>query len=92
MDLSIRDFQQGKAGYVANALEQSLLLPLDMDNLRTLKRDLAMVRASFGCLFRFLKFFLTRSLTYFSFARVVTSFSGNPNSSHNCRVGRSYPL
>ena len=27
LDSSIRDFQQGKAGYVANALEQSLMLP-----------------------------------------------------------------
>ena len=55
MDSSIRDFQQGKVGYVANALEQPLLLPQDMVNLRTLKkhevfltlkRDLAMVRIS----------------------------------------------
>lgn len=27
LDSSIRDFQKGKAGYVANALEQPLLLP-----------------------------------------------------------------
>ena len=55
MDSSIRDFQQGKACYVANALEQPLLLPQDMADLRTLKkhevfltlkRDLAMVRTS----------------------------------------------
>ena len=52
LDSSIRDFQMRKAGYVANALEQPLLLPQDMANLRTLKkhkvlltlkRDLAMV-------------------------------------------------
>ena len=51
-DASIRDFQQGKAGYVANAVEQALLLPTDMANLRSmrkhemflsLKRDLTMV-------------------------------------------------
>ena len=51
-DAFIRDFQQGKAGYVANAMEQSLLLPNDMVDLRSmrkhevflgLKRDLAMV-------------------------------------------------
>ena len=34
----IKDFQQGKAGYVANAIEQALLLPDDMANLRTMKR------------------------------------------------------
>ena len=56
LDSSIRDFQKGKVGYVANALEQSLLLPQDMADLRTLKkyevfltlkRDLAMVRVFF---------------------------------------------
>lgn len=52
MDSSVRDFQKGKAGYVADALEHPLLLLQDMANLRslkrhevflTLKRDLAMV-------------------------------------------------
>ena len=38
LDSSIRDFQKGKAGYVADALEQPLLLPQDMANLRTLKK------------------------------------------------------
>ena len=51
-DASIQDFQQGKAGYVANAVKQSLLLPNDMSDLRfmrkyevflSLKRDLVMV-------------------------------------------------
>ena len=51
-DASIRDFQQGTAGYVVDAVEQSLLLPMDMADLRSmkkhevffgLKRDLAMV-------------------------------------------------
>ena len=51
-DASIKDFQQNKAGYVANAVEQALLLPIDMANLRSmrkhevflnLKKDLAMV-------------------------------------------------
>lgn len=37
MDFSIRDFQKGKADNVANALEQPLLPPQDMANLRTLK-------------------------------------------------------
>ena len=52
LNSSIRDFQKGKAGYMANAMEQPLLLLQDMANLRslkkhkmflTLKRDLAMV-------------------------------------------------
>ena len=38
LDSSIRDFQKGKVGYVANALEQPLLLPQDMANLRSLKK------------------------------------------------------
>ena len=50
---SIRNFDGGRAGYVANAMEQTLLLPKDMDELRNLKkhelflsakRDLALVR------------------------------------------------
>ena len=51
-DASIRDFMQGTAGYVANAVEQSLLLPKDMADFKSirqyevflgLKKDLAMV-------------------------------------------------
>lgn len=49
---SIRDFQKGRAGYVADIMEQALLLPEDMADLRamkkhemflSLKRDLALV-------------------------------------------------
>ena len=36
---SIRDFQHGKVGYVANAVEQALLLPRDMANLRSMKKQ-----------------------------------------------------
>ena len=47
----VQDFQHGKAGYEANAIEQALLLPVDMDfrGMRnhevflSLKRDLALV-------------------------------------------------
>lgn len=51
-DSSIRDFDNGRVGYVANSLEQALLLPQDMAELRnikkhemflSLKRDLALV-------------------------------------------------
>ena len=49
---SVREFQRGRAGYIAEALEQPLLLPKDMDAyirftqndlFLSLKRDLAMV-------------------------------------------------
>ena len=52
VDASSRDFQQAMVGYVANAVEQALLLPEDMANLRlmrkhevflSLKRGLALV-------------------------------------------------
>ena len=37
-DASIRDFQGGKAGYVADVVEQALLLPGDMAKLRSIRR------------------------------------------------------
>ena len=37
-DASIRDFQQGRVGYVANAMEQALLLLEDMANLRSMRK------------------------------------------------------
>lgn len=37
-DASIRDFQEGKAGYMANVVEQALLLPRDMADLRSLRK------------------------------------------------------
>ena len=55
-DASIRDFQRGVAGYEAKAAKQSLLLPKDMVDLKSmryyesflrLKKDLAMVQISF---------------------------------------------
>ena len=51
---SVREFQRGRAGYIAEALEQTLLLPKDMDAYRrftqndlylSLKRDLAMINS-----------------------------------------------
>ena len=53
---SIREYNRGRAGYVAEALEQPLLLPRDMEAYRrfsqpeiflSLKRDLAMVSNPF---------------------------------------------
>ena len=52
---SVREFQKGRAGHIAEALEQPLLLLKDMDGYRhfkqndlflSLKRDLAMVNYS----------------------------------------------
>ena len=49
----VREFNKGRAGYIAEALEQPMLLPRDMEAYRrfsqselflSLKRDLAMVR------------------------------------------------
>ena len=36
---SLRDFQGGEGTYVADALESTLLLPADMDELRGLRRQ-----------------------------------------------------
>ena len=38
-DASLRDFQGGEGSYVANALERTLLLPTDMDELKGLRRQ-----------------------------------------------------
>ena len=51
-NVSVQEFQRGRAGYIAKALEQPLLLPKDMEAYKrfkqnelflSLKRDLAMV-------------------------------------------------
>ena len=74
-DASIKDFQQGKVGYVANVVEQALLLPTDMADLRSmrkhevflsLKRNLAMVRplAHFSHFSLFFLFFLFLQLYF----------------------------
>ena len=38
VDISIRDFQGGKVGYVANAVEQALLLLRDIAKLQSMRR------------------------------------------------------
>ena len=38
-DASLRDFQGGEGIYVADALERTLLLPTDMDELRGVRRQ-----------------------------------------------------
>lgn len=73
---SIRDFQEGRAGYVANAMEQALLLPRDMADLRSLrkhevfislKRDLALVSLLIG-FFPFILFYFDLHLLSLTFA------------------------
>ena len=58
---SIWEFQQGRAGKVVDSMEQALLLPWDMEELKnlkkhevflTLKRDLAMVRFDIHIFFK----------------------------------------
>ena len=62
-DASIKNFQQGRAKYVADAMEQALLLLEDMADLRSmrkhevflsLKRDLALVSSLTALFFFFL--------------------------------------
>ena len=36
---SLRDFNKGEVTYVADALERSLLLPVDMEDLKNLRRQ-----------------------------------------------------
>ena len=59
---SLREYNKGRAGYVADALEQPLLLPRDIEAYRrfsqleiflSLKRDLAMVSNSFTLLLNY---------------------------------------
>ena len=38
-DASLRDFNKGEGTYMANALERSLLLPVDMADLKNLRRQ-----------------------------------------------------
>ena len=80
-DASIRGFQQGRARYVANAVEQALLLPVDMADIRSmrkhemflsLKRDLAMASP----LTIFLTFNITTFFSFFFLIIYYTSFLG----------------
>ena len=36
---SLRDFQGGEGTYVANALERTLLVPINMDELKNIRRQ-----------------------------------------------------
>ena len=38
-NISLRDFNKGEGTYVANALERSLLLPVDMEDSKNLRRQ-----------------------------------------------------
>ena len=83
---SIRNFQQGKAGYIADAMKQTLLLLEDMADLwsmrkhevfLSLKRDLALVSfltASFFSLFFFIYFFLFFKIFFLIFYHTYPCF------------------
>lgn len=95
-DSSTRNFDSERAGYVANVVEQALLLLRDMDELRSLKkhklflsvkRNLALVRLTF----LFLKF-RNFSLVHFACALLTPSSpnyscTGHPGSTGSGRVG-----
>ena len=89
---SIRDFRGGTAGYVDDAVEQALLLPKDMVDLRSLKRhevflslkrDLAMVSLSIrSFFFSFYKFPPLSFLYYFPLFTFTMFLSSAGRSSH----------
>ena len=74
-DASVRNFQQGRAGYVADTVEKALLLLEDMADLKSmrkhevflsLKRDLVLVSFLIA-LFLFLLFFFFFSFFYHTY-------------------------
>ena len=84
---SVHEFQKGRAGYIAEALEQPLLLPKDMDSYRrfkqndiflSLKRDFAMVNYSSTHEFAYqiVLLFLIYSIFVIFWVDYSTSFCG----------------
>ena len=81
-DTSIKHYRGGHAGHVAEALEQSLLLPKDMEAYKnfnhpelflSLKRDLAMVSYLIHCSILILLHFLT----FYSISKTLFFFLGH---------------
>ena len=74
----IRDFQKGKARYVADAIEQALLLPEDMVDLRIIKKHkvfLSLKRGpSYGKHSKLIFFFFFIYIFYFYFFDSLLSF------------------
>ena len=84
-DTSIRNFQQGRVGYVVDAVEQALLLPEDMDDLRSmrkhevflsLKRDLSLV-SSLLFFFIFILILVFSNLHIYFFERLSNLHIGS---------------
>ena len=65
---SLRDFNKGKGTYVADAVERSLLLPVDMEDLRNLRS-----KELFLSMKRYLG--MVRSLAHSAFFVLVSWFS-----------------
>ena len=84
-DASIKNFQQGRAKYVADAMEQALLLLEDMADLRSmrkhevflsLKRDLALVSSLTALFFFFLIIILVFFNLHIFFERLSNPHTG----------------
>ena len=84
---SVHEFQKGRVGHIAEALEQPLLLPKDMDGYRrfkqndlflSLKRDLAMVNYSsiYEFTYQIVLLFLIYSNFVICWVDYLTSFCG----------------
>ena len=65
---SLRDFKKGEGTYVANAVERSLLLPVDIEDLRNLRS-----KELFLSIKRYLG--MVRSLAHSAFLVLVSWFS-----------------
>ena len=94
-DATLRHYRGGHAGLVAEALEQPILLPQDMEAYRTfnhpelflsLKRDLAMVSDSvhFSSFILISLYFIAKVTYFFYFLGHTVSFCGR-------RVGKELP-
>jgi len=91
LDSSIREFQKGNVGYVADTLEQPLLLPQDMTDLRTLKkhkvfltlkRDLAMVCTSTYFMYHTHIYFVLEEFNFFTIPHTVAFFQAIQTNKH----------
>ena len=84
---SVRELQEGRAGHIAEALDQPLLLPKDMDGYKrfkqndlflSLKRDLAIVNflSTYEFAYQIVLLFLIYSIFVNFWADYSTSFCG----------------
>ena len=88
---SIKDFQHGKAGYVADVVDQALLLPKDMVDLRTmkkhevflsLKRDLVLVSILCVCVYIYIYIYILLKVLITFYNHCVVFFTGCVTCAH----------